>query len=216
MMVETVQVHTDSNCAGQRVSVHTPQGYLVTKRLFDILVALVAGLILVLPMLLIGILIKLDSEGPAIYRQERLGLDGKPFVMLKFRSMELDAEADGPRWADPEDERCTKIGRFLRKTRLDELPQLHNILLGDMSFVGPRPERACFYDEFETYIPNFRDRLLVQPGLTGYAQVNGGYELLPEEKLEFDLAYISKRSLGMDLLCMLKTVRLVFTHEGAR
>lgn len=117
------------------------------------------------------------------FKQERLGINGKPFMIYKFRSMRLDAEENGPQWADEQDPRCTHFGQILRRTRLDELPQLYNILRGDMSFVGPRPERAYFYREFEKYIPGFSNRLLVTPGLTGYAQVNGGYSLKPEERL---------------------------------
>jgi lipopolysaccharide/colanic/teichoic acid biosynthesis glycosyltransferase len=104
----------------------------------------------------------------------------------------------------------------LRKSRLDELPQLYNILRGDMSIVGPRPERACFYYAFEEYIPGFKNRMAVLPGLTGLAQVNGGYSLLPEEKIVYDMEYVRNRSLRMDLLCIIKTVSVVFTHEGAR
>lgn len=190
--------------------------YLLVKRLFDIVFALFFGILLLLPMLIIGLLVKLDSEGPALFKQERLGLNGKPFMMYKFRSMHIGAEEHGPQWAQPNDARCTKFGRFLRQSRLDELPQVWNILLGQMSVVGPRPERAYFYDKFEAYIPNFRQRLQVKPGLTGYAQVNGGYELLPEEKLVYDMEYIANRSLWLDIVCMFKTVRLIFTHEGAR
>jgi lipopolysaccharide/colanic/teichoic acid biosynthesis glycosyltransferase len=167
-------------------------------------------------MLIIALVIRLDSTGPALFTQERLGKNGKPFIMIKFRSMRMDAEVNGPQWADKNDCRCTKVGRFLRKSRLDELPQLVNILMGEMSFVGPRPERACFYDEFEQYIPHFRQRLQVQPGLTGHAQVNGGYELKPEEKIVYDLEYIAKRSVKMDLQCIWKTVLVVFSHDGAR
>lgn len=190
--------------------------FLVFKRLFDILVSLVGGVLLLVPMLLIALWIRLDSPGPALFRQERLGKDGKPFTMIKFRSMRIDAEKDGPQWAKKEDDRVTRAGRIIRATRLDELPQLWNIFVGHMSIVGPRPERACFYDEFETYIKGFRNRLAVQPGLTGWAQVNGGYDLAPEEKIVFDMEYIEKRSVGMDLKCILKTVGLFFTHEGAR
>ena len=190
--------------------------YLAIKRLLDILVSFVFGILLLVPMCIIGALIRLGSPGPALFRQERLGKDGKPFTMVKFRSMRVDAEKNGPQWADKDDDRCTKIGRFLRASRLDELPQLWNIFVGDMSFVGPRPERACFYDEFETYIPGFRNRLWVKPGLTGHAQINGGYDLLPEEKIVFDMEYIEKQSLKMDLVCVLKTIQIVFTHEGAR
>ena len=167
-------------------------------------------------MAIIAVLIKLDSKGSVIFRQERLGKDGKSFVMLKFRSMSEDAERNGPQWAQVEDERCTRVGRVLRKTRLDELPQFWNILKGDMSLVGPRPERPYFYEEFEQYIHGFRNRLAVRPGLTGWAQVSGGYDLKPEEKIVYDMEYIRKMSVRLDLACIFKTVRLVFTHEGAR
>ena len=200
----------------ETVKIGGNKAYLIIKRIFDFVVAALAGLVLLIPMLILALLIRLDSEGPALYCQERLGKNGKPFVMYKFRSMRLNAEADGPKWADKYDERCTKLGKVLRSSRLDELPQLINILKGEMSFVGPRPERAYFYNEFEKYIPNFRDRLLVLPGLTGYAQVNGGYELAPEEKIVYDMEYIANRSLKMDLLCILRTAGIVFSHEGAR
>lgn len=190
--------------------------FFAVKRIMDVILSFVSGLALALPMVIIAILIKLDSPGPAIFRQERLGKDGKPFTIYKFRTMYLDAEADGPQWAKRNDCRCTPLGRFLRHTRLDELPQLWNILKGDMSVVGPRPERACFYSEFETYIHGFCYRLLVKPGLTGLAQVNGGYDLKPEEKIMFDMEYIQKQSIELDLKCILQTIHLVFTHEGAR
>lgn len=190
--------------------------YSFFKRLFDFVSAFVGGTVLLIPMLLIALCIRLDSPGPALFKQERLGKDGKPFTMIKFRSMRIDAEKDGPQWARKEDDRVTKVGRFIRATRLDELPQLWNIFVGDMSIVGPRPERACFYDEFEEYIKGFRNRLVVRPGLTGWAQVNGGYDLQPEEKIVFDMEYIEKRSVSMDLKCIFRTIRLVFTHEGAR
>lgn len=214
----------DKNCAGggscsgkeARVPVRGSPRYLVIKRVFDFLLALVGFVILLIPMIVIGVIVRLDSPGKVIFSQERLGKDGKPFVIYKFRSMTEDAEADGPRWAEENDPRCTKVGGILRGSRLDELPQLWNILKGDMSFVGPRPERAHFYDEFSKTIPNFRDRLVVQPGLTGLAQVNGGYNLAPAEKLEYDLEYIQKRGVLLDCRCLIKTVRLVFTREGAR
>jgi len=192
------------------------KAYLLVKRVFDIVVAAFAGVLLLIPMIILAVLIRIDSKGPALFSQERLGENGKPFVMYKFRSMHMDAEIDGPKWAEKNDDRCTKLGKVLRNSRLDELPQLINILKGEMSLVGPRPERAYFYDEFEKYIPNFRDRLLVRPGLTGYAQVNGGYELLPEEKIVYDMEYIANRSLKMDVLCILKTIAVVFSQDGAR
>ena len=198
------------------VKIGGSKGYLLIKRIFDVVAAVFAGVLLLIPMLVIAVLIRIDSKGPALFCQERLGENGKPFVMFKFRSMRIDAEADGPQWANKNDDRCTKLGKVLRSSRLDELPQLINIIKGDMSFVGPRPERAYFYDEFEKYIPNFRDRLLVRPGLTGYAQVNGGYELLPEEKIVYDMEYVANRSLKLDFICLLKTVTVVFSCEGAR
>lgn len=202
-----------------RVEAVTPKmsvGYAFVKRLADIAVAVLVAVLGILPMAIIALCIKLDSKGPVIFKQERLGKDGKSFTMYKFRSMYTDAEAEGPRWADRDDDRCTKVGCFLRKTRLDELPQFWNILKGEMSLVGPRPERAYFYDEFETYIHGFRNRLVVRPGLTGWAQVSGGYDLLPEEKIVYDMEYIANMSIRMDLRCAVRTVRLVFTHEGAR
>lgn len=192
------------------------KGYLLLKRAFDILCSILAGVVMLIPMIVIAVLVQLDSPGPVIFRQERLGESGKPFRIFKFRTMRVNAEENGPQWAEKDDKRCTKIGRLLRNSRLDELPQLWNILRGDMSLVGPRPERAYFYDEFETYIPEFRERLLVKPGLTGYAQVNGGYDLKPEEKIVFDIEYIRSRTFLWDLKLIVQTVRLVVTHEGAR
>lgn len=169
--------------------------YLITKRAFDIVCSFLGLLILAIPMIIIALIITLDSPGSPIFKQERLGLHGKPFMIYKFRSMRLDAEENGPQWADEQDPRCTHFGQILRRTRLDELPQFYNILRGDMSFVGPRPERAYFYGEFEKYIPGFSNRLMVVPGLTGHAQVNGGYSLKPEEKIIYDMEYIEKRSI---------------------
>ena len=190
--------------------------YKAVKRAFDIVLSLLSLGVLLIPMLVIAIIIAIDSPGAPIFKQERLGLNGKPFTIYKFRSMYRDAERDGPRWAELEDKRCTCFGAFLRRTRLDELPQLWNILKGDMSFVGPRPERACFYDEFEKYIVGFSNRMAVIPGLTGHAQVNGGYELKPEEKIIYDMEYIENRSVKMDLICILKTFEVVFSGNGER
>lgn len=190
--------------------------FLLAKRIFDIVFSIVGLAVCAVPMLIIGVLVRLDSEGPAIYAQERLGLNGKPFMIYKFRSMRVDAEAGGPQWAKKNDERCTRLGLFLRKTRLDEIPQLFNILKGEMSLVGPRPERAYFYDVFDAYIPGFRNRLMIKPGLTGLAQVNGGYDLNPQQKLIYDMEYIRTQSILLDLNCILRTAVLVFTHKGAR
>ncbi len=191
--------------------------YNVLKRLMDFFAAFIGILLLWFPMLIIAIIIKCSSKGPAIYSQVRLGKNGKPFKLYKFRSMVVDAEAGGAQWSKgDEDPRITKVGRFLRKTRLDELPQLLNILSGKMSLVGPRPEREIFYNEFEKYIHGFNQRLLVKPGLTGHAQVNGGYDLKPEEKILLDIEYIKKRSLWFDIKVLFKTVLVVFNHKGAK
>lgn len=190
--------------------------YQAVKRLFDVVVSALALLILGIPMLLLMPVIRADSPGPAIFRQEWLGKGGKPFVIYKYRTMQMDAERDGPQWARAHDVRCTKLGRLLRRGHIDELPQLVNVLRGEMSLVGPRPERACFYQEFERYIRGFSQRLQVTPGITGWAQINGGYELLPEEKILFDMEYIRHRSVMFDIRCLLGTVRVVFRHDGAR
>lgn len=186
------------------------------KRTFDIVSSLIGIACSLIPMLIIAIFIKLNSKGPIIFKQERLGLNGKPFTVYKFRSMYFDSEKNGAQWAEQNDPRVTKVGRFLRKTRLDELPQFFNIFLGNMSFIGPRPERKIFYDIFEEYIVGFNQRLKVKPGLTGWAQVNGGYDLLPEEKIIYDLEYIKKQSFLMDIKCIIKTFKVLFTHNGAR
>lgn len=212
-------VHSTVSAPIYVIPAETPRGgagYQCVKRLFDVIAALISGILLLIPMLIVALLIRLDSKGPALYKQERLGKGGKPFMIYKFRTMHLDAEVDGPQWAEPNDARCTKLGLKLRHFRIDELPQLINILKGDMSIVGPRPERFCFYEEFETYIHGFHHRLAVTPGLTGLAQVNGGYDLLPEEKIIYDMEYIRTRSTKLDLQCIFKTIKLLFTHEGAR
>lgn len=190
--------------------------YRGVKRVLDFICSLLACIILAIPMLIIAIVIKCDSNGSVIYKQERLGKNGKKFNIYKFRTMRMDAEENGPQWALKNDDRCTKVGKKLRNCRLDELPQLLNILKGNMSFVGPRPERECFYEEFETYIHGFKNRLVITPGLTGMAQVNGGYDLGPEEKIVYDMEYIKTQSLWVDIKLVFKTIKLVFTHEGAR
>lgn len=190
--------------------------YCICKRLFDFVASLSALVILAIPMIVISIAIRIESKGPAVFRQIRLGKYGKPFHLLKFRSMKLDAENMGAQWAVSEDPRVTKLGRFLRLKRLDELPQLINIVLGQMSIVGPRPERPVYYKEFRNHFSGFEQRLLVIPGLTGWAQINGGYNILPDRKAELDMDYIENRSFKMDLAIIFKTLRIVITHDGAR
>lgn len=209
------EINTQIYFAGA-VSNEPRASYFVIKRVFDIVFSIIGLVICMIPMLLICFIIILDSPGSPLFLQERVGKDGKPFTMFKFRTMRPDAEIDGPRWADENDERCTRTGRFLRDHRLDELPQLINVLIGDMSFVGPRPERRCFYEQFDKYIIGFSNRLAAKPGITGYAQVNGGYDLLPEEKIVYDMKYINNRSIKMDLSCIFATFRVFFTKEGAR
>ena len=191
--------------------------YCFLKRFFDIAFAVVFLLLLVVPMLVIAVVVKLSSKGPALYYQARLGLNGKRFNVIKFRTMQEDAEADGLQWSlSDDDPRITPVGRILRKTHLDELPQLWCILTGDMSVVGPRPERPEYYDRFEQYIHGFRERLKVKPGLTGLAQVRGGYFLKPEEKILYDVEYIKTRSTGLDLRIVLETIKVVFCCEGVK
>lgn len=186
------------------------------QRILDIVLSLI-GLVIGIPLMLIfGVLIKVEDRGPAIYKQERVGKGGKSFYLYKLRSMRTDAEKYGAQWAEKDDPRVTKIGRFIRKTRIDEIPQLFNILKGDMGVIGPRPERPQFTVQFNDEIPGFIDRLAVRPGLTGWAQVNGGYEATPEEKLKDDIYYIKNRSFILDMKIVLKTVGVVLTGHGAR
>ncbi len=191
--------------------------YNFLKRAIDIVASGIGILVLAIPMLVIAIIIRATSKGGAFYYQERLGLNGKKFNIIKFRSMIVDAEKDGAQWSEGfEDSRITPVGMILRKFRLDELPQLFCIFTGNMSIVGPRPERECFYEEFEKYVHGFKQRLKVKPGLTGHAQINGGYDLAPHEKIIFDMEYIQKRSLWFDILIIFKTIAVVFSHEGAK
>lgn len=191
--------------------------YLPFKRLFD----LVTALILMIPaaplILAFGILIKLETPGKMFYRQERVGVMGKKIYITKLRSMYQDAEKkSGAMWAQQNDARVTKMGAFIRKTRIDELPQLWNVLNGDMSLIGPRPERPNFTQEFSEDIIGFEHRLLVRPGLSGWAQVNGGYDITPEDKLKLDLYYEHNMSLKIDVIIFFKTIGVVFTGDGAR
>lgn len=190
--------------------------YLVFKRIMDISMSLL-GLIIASPFLLFFcIAIKLETPGPGFYLQERVGCNGKYFKVIKLRSMGVDAEKRGPQWAGKRDPRVTKIGIFIRKTRIDEIPQLYNVLRGDMSIIGPRPERPMFTAQFNEEIPGFVKRLAIKPGITGWAQINGGYDITPKEKLKLDLIYIENSSLKMDIKIILKTVRIILTGEGAR
>jgi lipopolysaccharide/colanic/teichoic acid biosynthesis glycosyltransferase len=177
-------------------------------------------LLLTLPLLLVvACLIKLDSRGPVLYRQDRVGLNGRVFTLLKFRSMRMDAEAAGPCWAAQRDPRVTQIGAFIRACRIDEFPQLVNVLRGEMSLVGPRPERPHFTAQLERVIPRYRDRTRVLPGITGLAQISYPYGASIEDaraKLRFDLEYLANRSLLLDLRILAATVRVMLFRIGAR
>jgi len=192
----------------------------LVKRTFDIVVSLVMLTAMAPVMLLVALLIAVEGGGPIIYRQERVGFRGRPFVVLKFRTMQKDAEKDGtPRWATVRDSRTTGIGRFLRQCRLDELPQLLNVLRGEMSFVGPRPERPPFVSMLTEKIPFYAVRHSVKPGITGWAQVRYTYGASVEDagmKLEYDLYYVKNNTFLLDLQILLETVRVVLLQEGAR
>lgn len=186
------------------------------KRLIDLFASFLGIIVLSLPMLIIVVIVKCTSKGPAIYKQKRLTKNGREFNLYKFRSMYVDAEKNGAQWATKNDSRVTKFGKFMRKVRIDELPQLFNIFVGHMSIVGPRPERPEFYEEFESYIHGFNQRLKVKCGLTGHAQVNGGYDLLPQEKILLDIEYIKKRSFFFDIKIMFQTIGVIFGRKGSR
>jgi exopolysaccharide biosynthesis polyprenyl glycosylphosphotransferase len=201
--------------------VNRPPGklWLLTKRSVDILLALVGLVVLGLVLPFVALAIYLDNPGPIFYYQTRCGQAGRPYRMVKFRSMVVEAEAEGrPVWAQTGDPRVTRVGRVLRRTRLDELPQVLNVLRGEMSIVGPRPERPEFVQALEQQIPFYRARLAVRPGLTGWAQVHYGYGRTVEDalvKLQYDLYYIKHQGLWLDLQVLARTVLTVLTRPGS-
>jgi len=187
------------------------------KRVFDIALSIILGIPTIILLPLIGALIKLNSAGPIFYRQKRVGKNGKIFEIAKFRSMFKDAEKNGAQWANEKDERITGMGKILRKTRIDELPQLWNLLKGEMSFIGPRPERPEFVEELQKQIPHYAMRHLVKPGLSGWAQIKFPYGASVEdamEKLQYDLYYIKNRSFVLDLAITARTIAAVLSREG--
>lgn len=230
--VVDIATHFEKTLAQIKIS-HVNAGWLIfgdgfnqgvfrtsVKRVFDILFSSLI-LLLALPIMAVtALIIKFESRGPVFYRQERVGLNGKVFEVIKFRSMRTDAEKDGkPRWATVNDDRVTKVGRFIRRVRIDELPQLLNVLRGEMSLVGPRPERQYFVDELVAKIPYYAVRHSVKPGVTGWAQVRYEYGSTIEdsvEKLQYDLYYVKNHTLFLDLLILLETVAVVLTGKGAR
>lgn len=184
------------------------------KRAMDIVLSLIAIVISSPVLLLIGLSIKLYDRGPVFYTQERLTRDGEVFRIIKFRSMRMDSEREGAQLARKDDDRITPVGRIIRRTHFDELPQIFNILKGEMSFVGPRPEREIIAKEYETVIPEFSFRLKVKAGLTGYAQIYGKYNTTPYDKLKLDLTYIENYSFWLDIKLMLMTFKIIFQKEN--
>lgn len=200
-------------------SAGTGVAYAVVRRLLDLFVASL-GLLFATPLIVLtAIAIKLDSRGPVLYRQERMGRNGHTFTLVKFRSMRTDAEASsGPVWASGDDARVTRVGRWLRKLRIDEVPQLWSVIRNHMSLVGPRPERPFFVDDLEQQIPHYGQRLIVKPGVTGWAQINYSYGNTIDDafiKLQYDLYYVKHRSIALDIAIMLRTVKVVALQQGA-
>jgi lipopolysaccharide/colanic/teichoic acid biosynthesis glycosyltransferase len=210
------------------------EGYASFRRILDVMAAVVALAVFAVFLPLIALAIKLDSRGPIFYTQDRVGVDrrrrpgsncagperrkviqpGRPFRIFKLRTMTVDAEANGPQWATKDDQRITRVGRFLRSTRLDEIPQFLNVLRGEMTLIGPRPERLCFVHKFVGSIPCYRDRLQTLPGITGLAQVINGYDDSPESvrrKIQLDRLYIFNACPALDLRILLATCKLVLT-----
>jgi len=202
----------------ENLTEHSKKLYEITKRLMDMVLAIIGLMVAIILMPIITVIIKLESPGPIIFKQTRTGKNGKTFTAMKLRSMIDDAEKNGAQWAQKNDKRITKFGSFMRKTRIDEIPQLLNILRGEMSFVGPRPERPEFVEILEKEIPFYKERLLVKPGLAGWAQLYGpaygGSETETLEKLKYDLYYIKNRNLFLDLSVILKTIRVVLNQRG--
>lgn len=194
-----------------------PKSKLIGKRICDIIFGTIFGIISLPIIAIFAILIKLTSKGPVFFKQERVGYMGQPIIITKLRSMRNDAEKmTGAVWAKKDDPRVTRIGRFMRKTRIDELPQFWNVIKGDMSLVGPRPERFVLTERFFKKWHAFPQRLRIIPGLTGYAQTHGGYDLRPNEKSKLDNYYIEHYSLIFDFKIAVKTIIIIFTGDGAR
>jgi exopolysaccharide biosynthesis polyprenyl glycosylphosphotransferase len=191
--------------------------YAAIKRLTDVIAGLLGSLLVCLIFPIIALLVRLDDGGPVFFRQERVGRGRKPFFIWKFRTMQVDAEADGPVWAVPDDARVTRLGRLLRRTRLDELPQFFNVLRGDMSLVGPRPERPQFVRLLERAVPFYQRRHLMRPGITGWATVRFGYGDTVTDKWrshEYDLYYLKHRSPLLDLEILARTVVVMLLRKG--
>jgi exopolysaccharide biosynthesis polyprenyl glycosylphosphotransferase len=195
-----------------------PEWERKVKRLMDVTISFIILAAFSPVWLLVALAIKIDSRGPVLYKQQRVGKDGKEFTIYKFRSMVKDAESrSGPKWAEKEDPRITRIGKLIRRARVDEAPQFFNVLIGDMSLVGPRPERPFFVEQLKNQIPFYSRRLKVKPGITGWAQIKGGYDTSIEnvrQKLQYDLFYLENMSLRMDLKILLNTIYVMLLGKG--
>lgn len=214
--IVTADDEVSENCARHSPTVGKPLPYRVVKRLFDVVFSLCVIAVGLIPGLILSVFVAVDTKGSPIYSQERVGRGGRPFRVYKFRSMYADAEERGARWAVGDDPRVTPFGRWMRDHRVDEVPQFLNVVRGDMSLIGPRPERPAFCEAFEERIHGWRYRTKVRPGLSGLAQVSGGYDLLPAEKVVLDLEYIRTRSIAMDAKLILRTLGVLGSGEGAR
>jgi exopolysaccharide biosynthesis polyprenyl glycosylphosphotransferase len=203
----------------ENLSQKNNQWFLLIKRIYDIFFASCFGLISLIFLPIVALCIKIESKGPLVYKQKRIGLGGKEFYAYKLRSMVQNAEKDGAQWAQKKDRRVTKVGRFIRKTRLDEIPQFFNIIKGEMSFVGPRPERPEFVTTLKKEIPFYNERHLIKPGLTGWAQINFPYGASvadAKEKLQYDLFYVKNQSIALDISIILKTINTVLNLTSGR
>lgn len=216
----TGRVSLDHLSEGLIDDFHVPLVYdRVLKRVMDITVVVLSSVIVLPVCLLAAVAIKLESPGPVLFRQERMGQGDRPFTVLKFRSMRADAESGGARFAEKRDRRLTVNGRIIRKFRIDELPQFWNVLKGEMSLIGPRPEQVPFVKRFEQEIPFYAYRHMIKPGISGWAQVSHGYASdveATQKKLEYDLYYAKHMSFWLDLLIIFKTLKAIFTNYGAR
>jgi sugar transferase (PEP-CTERM system associated) len=205
-------IFSDGFSGGRRVSA-------VAKRVFDLVFSIILIVLTAPVVLLAALAVKVETKGPAFYRQRRVGLYGEPFELIKIRSMRVDAEVGGTAvWAKKDDPRVTRVGNFLRKTRIDELPQAWSVLKGKMSFVGPRPERPQFVHDLEARLPYYAERHVVKPGITGWAQINYPYGASVEdarEKLEYDLYYAKNYTPFLDLLILMQTVRVILWPDNA-
>lgn len=199
----------------QEILYQSKKGYDFFVRVIDILFSVIAIIPVTLLIVILCIIIRIDSEGNPIFSQVRVGKNGKLIKIHKLRTMRKDAEANGQKWASENDSRITKVGKILRKYRLDEIPQFYDVLFGKLSLVGPRPEVPMLTKKFNKEIPGFVNRLLVKPGLSGWAQVNGGYNITPKEKYQRDIFYIENRGLKLYINIFIATLRVVFTGEDA-